>query len=533
MSPDGRSAGVIIVGAGAAGTFAALQLRRRGVLVLDVGHTPPKRELSQNFYDLRKASAANGTTLFAELIGEEFESLHNVFHPYLSPKLKAPRMRFVTRNAESLSPVVAHNFNPAMSFAAGGLANAWGAGLYRFTTRDLAGFPIALADLEPYYDVITAKVGISGTDDDLSPFFGSTHGLQPALKIDANGETILRRYTRRREVLNRRGLFLGRPRLAVLTQEHDGRPPYRYEALEFFQPGNPAVYTPAYTLDELVQRQEISYEPGLLVERYSESGTAVTVIARECMSGARRTFTCRRLILAAGALNTAKIVLQSNDDHATRLPLLDNQVSYIPLLDALRIGAALEKEIYPGAVLNAVYSGDLSPNVIQMTLYGMAGTLRSDYLFDFPLSARGNIVAAKYLTPAMTIAQLFYPDAPTPTNYLRLSEDGQLELRYLSKRSGALEGHLLQLFRHMGYLGSKRLCKYLTPGNSFHYAGALPMTALPHGPYQTDRDGLLAGTQGVYVADAANFCALTSKNHTFTIMANAMRIAEGVGRTLG
>ena len=39
-----------------------------------------------------------------------------------------------------------------------------------------------------------------------------------------------------------------------------------------------------------------------------------------------------------------------------------------------------------------------------MTLYGVVGTLRSDYLFDFPLSVRGNIAAARYLTPALLLA---------------------------------------------------------------------------------------------------------------------------------
>jgi choline dehydrogenase-like flavoprotein len=533
MSADPVSARVIIVGSGPAGTFAAFQLRGRDVLVLDVGYTPGKSTLSGNLYDLRKNPGPNEADLFDELIGADFESLHNVFHAYLSPKLKAPLMRFVTRDAETLSPLVAHNFDAAMSFAAGGLANAWGAGLYRFTTRDLAGFPIAPEDLDPYYDVITAKVGINGTDDDLSPFFGSVGGLQPPLNMDSNGGTMLRRYARHRDRLNRLGLFLGRPRLAVLTREHDGRDAYGYDAREFFRPDNPAVYTPTYTLEEMVRRGEIGYEPGLLVERYLETDAGVTVSARECATGASRTFTCSRLILAAGALNTAKIVLQSNDDHAARLPLLDNNISYVPLLDAMRIGAALEKQVYPAATLNGVYSGDVHPAVIQMTLYGVTGALRSDYLFDFPLSARGNIAGAKYLAPAMTVVQLFYPDVPAPTNWLRLGEDGRLELHYESKRLGTLEAHLLKMFRSIGYLGAARFCKYLTPGNSFHYGGSLPMTAVPSDRYQTDRYGLLGGTRGVYVADAANFSALPSKNHTFTIMANAMRVAKRAEATLG
>ena len=532
MSGDPVSARVIVVGSGPAGTFAAFQLRGRGVLVLDVGHTPDKGTLRGNLYDLRKNPGPSRAEVFEELIGAGFESLHNVFHTYQSPKLKAPRMRFVTRDAEALGPIHAHNFEAATSFAAGGLANAWGAGLYRYTAQDLAGFPIAPEDLDPYYDVITAKVGISGTDDDLSRFFGSAGGLQPPLKIDSNGETMLRRYARHRRVLNGAGLFLGRPRLAVLTRAHDGRAAYGYEAREFFRPDNPAVYTPAYTLDEMIRRRDIRYEPGLLVERYEETSAGVTVRARECSSGAPRIFTCRRLILAAGALGTAKIVLQSNDDHGARLPLLDNNVSYVPLLDAMRIGAGLEKEVYPAAMLNGVYSGGVHPTVIQMTLYGVTGALRSDYLFDFPLSARGNIAGAKYLAPAMTIAQLFYPDAPASTNWLRLGDDGRLELRYERKRLGTLEALLLRMFRRMGYFGAARFCKYLEPGNSFHYGGALPMTATPRERYQTDRHGLLARTHSVYVADAANFTALPSKNHTFTIMANAMRVARQVEATL-
>ena len=527
------SAEIIIVGAGPSGTFAAYQLRGRRPLVLDVGYRAQESALDGNFYEVRKARSAGGPNLFAELIGPGFESLQNVFHSSLSPRLKGPRMRFVTRGAAELSPVVAQNFDALMSFAAGGMANAWGAGLYRFTADDLAGFPISVLDLEPYYDAITAKVGISGADDDLSRFFGSVRGLLPPVALGANGRAVLRRYTRRRKSLNRRGLYIGHPRLAVLTRDHDGRRAYRYEALECFRPNDSAVYTPTYTLDELVRRGEIRYERGVLVERYAESSAGISVLARSCATGERRTFRCRRLILAAGALNTAKIVLRSNDDHVTTLPLLDSNRSSIPLVDPWGIGGALDRSVYSAAMLKAVYAGEHGPGLAHMAVYAVVGTLCSDYLFDFPLSARGNIAAAKYLTPALLLVQLSYPDAPTPTNHLRLLPDDRLELRYASKPASPLESHVLGLFRELGYLGVLGLCRRLTPGNSCRYAGALPMMATPVGRYQTDRYGLLSGTHGVYVADAANFTVLPSNSHSFTMMANAMRIADHVGRALG
>ena len=76
----------------------------------------------------------------------------------------------------------------------------------------------------------------------------------------------------------------------------------------------------------------------------------------------------------------------------------------------------------------------------------------------------------------------------------------------------------------MKYFASKRLCKIPPPGSSIHYAGTLPMRSNPQNKYETDPNGLLHGTKGIYVVDGGNFPALPSKNHTFTIMANAMRI---------
>jgi choline dehydrogenase-like flavoprotein len=55
----------------------------------------------------------------------------------------------------------------------------------------------------------------------------------------------------------------------------------------------------------------------------------------------------------------------------------------------------------------------------------------------------------------------------------------------------------------------------------------------PSHSLETYVDGRLAGMKFVYVADAATFPTLPAKNHSFTIMANAMRIADAVRLSLG
>jgi choline dehydrogenase-like flavoprotein len=60
-----------------------------------------------------------------------------------------------------------------------------------------------------------------------------------------------------------------------------------------------------------------------------------------------------------------------------------------------------------------------------------------------------------------------------------------------------------------------------------HLSGALPMRASP-GPLETDPSGRLAGTRRVFVVDSAVFPTLPAQNLTFTVMANARRIAGGI-----
>src|SRR4051812_23490254 len=119
----------IVVGSGPAGTFASYGLRGTNTLVLDVGHRAGETELHPKLYDVKRS----GKLAAHLLLGDNLESLHNIFHEYLSPKLKGPLMRFITRDSQKLTPVMSENFYSIISLAQGGLANAWGAGVYEFT----------------------------------------------------------------------------------------------------------------------------------------------------------------------------------------------------------------------------------------------------------------------------------------------------------------------------------------------------------------------------------------------------------------
>lgn len=517
----------IIVGSGPAGVSAAYQLRSPRTLLLDVGNIAASSSLPPgNIYDIRRESA----DLFEPLIGERFQALHNIERSYLSPKLKGPLMRFVTDAPEGAGVADSKEFDAVVSFARGGLANAWGAGVYRYTDRDLRGFPISSSELAPFYDALTRHIGIAGESDDLSSWFGSTTALMAPLPLNEISADLMKRYAKKRSLFHRRHIRMGRPRVAILSEDHEGRTKHDATNREFFEPNISSIYHPGYTLDRLVEEKLVIYRSGFLVFRYEENESGVQVFARNVATGEVATFEGRALLLGAGTLGTTRIVLTSHDDYESRLPLLDNMVSYVPLINFARIGLALDTHGVASGQINVLYDGPLHEQPLLAAFYGLAGPLRSDLVFELPLTIKGNLTAIKYLVPALAMLQLFYPDDASHGNFVQLQRDGRLSIHYHQRLGGAVERHLISAFRSIGYFSHSRLTKAMPPGSSMHYAGTLPMREHPVKRYETDRDGRLNGSRNVYAIDGSCFSSLPSKNHTFTIMANAMRIAAGFAR---
>ena len=67
--------------------------------------------------------------------------------------------------------------------------------------------------------------------------------------------------------------------------------------------------------------------------------------------------------------------------------------------------------------------------------------------------------------------------------------------------------------------------KIADPGSDIHYSGTLPMKNNPI-LGETDKYGLLKGTETIHLVDGSILCELPSKPHTFFVMSNADRIGK-------
>jgi hypothetical protein len=465
------------------------------------------------------------------MIGKNFEGLVDLGKksPSAPVKLASPLMRFVTENAQKYSPLETSGIDVIQSFSQGGFASAWGAGLNRFGDRDLQDFPIESMDLIPYYDRLTGEIGICGENDDLTPFFGKDEHLQKPLRLSANASRIMQKYLRKKDAFTNKGFYIGRPRLGVLTEEKKNRSACDYNNLEFWLPGLSHIYSPVFTMNRLIQEKKLAYKEGFLVKSWNRQNEGLIVRAESVRNGERVFLPCKKLVLAAGAVGSARLVLQTRRDTKTNLPLLDNPALQFPLVLPSRIGAGLERDAFGLTQLNIVYDSKRFSNILQGSLLEVTSPSRAEFFRHFPWAARDNLRLIRFVLPAMAVLQLFFPADSKNAAMLSLNENGSLRVKAEKDRfDSEIKKDILQFFRRLGAFSTQSFVVEVPKGQTIHYAGTLPMKTHPTESYTCDRNGELYGEPDVFVVDGSVFPSLSAKNFAMALMANAMRIADQV-----
>lgn len=515
----------VIVGSGPAGVAAARRLEGQGTCIVDVGEIPD-RDFA---YTSLRASLAAGD--LEALLGPRWETLANLVTPNrLHAKLRAAGLRHVARGErfhlhDGSGDVVLEG---AGSYAAGGMSNAWGAQLFRFTEADLTeatNWPIVAGSLREYYEDLEAHIGIAGELDDMSEFLGETAHLLPPAPIVSAAQHLLAHHNARR--LAKPGpLRLGRSRLAVLTRPLRGYSPYGFGETEFFSTNHSGIYTAKRTLDELRRNGRIEYCGRQKLVAYRELAEHVELDVVDCDSGASRTIRTRHLLLGCGTLHTTRLVLLNKNDFGRPLPFVDHPPALIPIFIPRMFGSALPLNSFP-VQLVATLTG-VSPRSM-ISFYYPGGLLWSDLLPDIPLPMDASLKLLTYLLGGMLVAQIWEASRPSHANRIQLDPGGALRLDYPDRGCSADLGRLLRALSPLGAFSLKRLATMAPPGWGFHYASSLPMRRNP-GLYETHTDGRLWDSKRIRVIDGSVLPSLPAKNHSLTLMANAARIADEARR---
>lgn len=529
----------LIVGSGASAVHAALPLVKAGrqVVMLDAAQTDERYTPSLPAKDFRQLRE-NDPNQHRYFLGDDFEGIP--FGPIrVGAQLTPPRQHIMALTERFLPHRTAAGggaaFHLMQSLALGGLGAGWGASSPLFTDLDLSEWPISRALLQPHYEEIAVNIGLCGAArDDVGSWMGGPVPLLPPARVDSNGEEVMRRYRSRRSWFRDRGLHAGHAWLAACTRRHHGRGPLRYLDMEFYGDTDRAIYRPRYTVEELQRYPNFKMLRGYLAEVFEESPGGVTLGIMNLENGVKVQVEADRLILAAGAIGSAWIVLRSLGKPGQRLPLVANPYTYFPCLMWSRLGRVSRDRRHSLTQVLMYFDPEGRPGeALQAQLYSYRSLLQFKLIKETPLPIKEAIPALRALQEYFVVLGVHHPDRPTPGKYLELDSEGEqpvLSIHYeeppsVKEERLAREKELLRLLPRLGALPLKRIDP--GEGSSIHYGGTLPMTAEER-PFTTTPAGRLRGTQRVYIADGATFPSLPAKGLTLTLMANARRVACGI-----
>lgn len=526
----------VIVGSGPSGVHFAQTVLERGheVLMLDVGHERPAPVLPDAPFDELKQRLDDPA---GYLLGNDFQGVTlpgGAGEYYGLP----PSQEFVLTPAKRFA-VKEWGFSSLSSFARGGLAEAWTAGVYPFTDAELADYPFDAADLAPHYEEVARRIGVSGAADDLEPFFPRHGPLQEPLRLDLHSQRLLGTYQAHRAPLNSSGVFAGRSRLAVLTHEHDGRGPCTYLGRCLWGCPRASLYTPSVTLQRLLAMPGFRYAPESYVTHCTWNGARhVTGVVVARGDGETEGVTADAVVLAAGALSSARIMLESvfrATGEVLVLPgLMDNQQILMPFVNLGMLGKPSDPRSYQYHQVCLGFAGEDPRHYVHAQLTTLKTGMAHPVIASLPFDLVSGTRVFRLLRSALGVANVNLHDTRRPdcTASLEIPSSGppRLLLNYVPAKDDAdqiarASSRVRTALRALGCVVPPGMAHVRPKGASVHYAGLIPMGA-GDAPLRATPEGKSCDVEGIYFADGVTFPFLPAKNITFTLMANAVRVAS-------
>ena len=403
------------------------------------------------------------------------------------------------------------------SLAQGGLSNVWGAATLPFHNRDLMAWPLASEDLAKYYTKVAEFVPIAANLDNLIheyPIYGNLQPYNLAPQIAAFKDLL----TDNLSYCTQQNFIFGDARFACNKNQCNNCGlcmrgcPYKL------------IYRSSDTLNDLLQVQNFQYIPDILVETFNTTCDKIEIIAKT-RNGKAINYVADKLFIAAGVLSTAKIVLNSLNYNK---PIKLYETSYF-IAPFFTYSSKIKADLKKGhTTLTQLFielnDPKISANTIHLQIYPYNEMLleRIKQMFGKLYFLFAPFV--KWLLAKTVIIQGFlHSNDGIPINIQLL--DKKLHVKGCSVLFQDKINLILKKFKKFGiaYGIQKSI-----PGRSFRCGGSFPMVedVNQYNGIAVNKDGLLKGTNNVYIVDASVFPSIPAQTITYTVMANAYRIGS-------
>jgi hypothetical protein len=494
---------IAIIGSGAAAMGVLIALRQRKSLAPKI----TMFDIGIPVSDTSVANVSSHSSVQVEGLGELYSALRGKFGYVFPP----PKTMF---GAVPKKQMFSNKQYVWRSEHFGGLTNFWGGGMFPFTERELTHWPITAKDLEPWYEKVADNVGISGKQDGLNAYFGDGFVNRPSVRVVPAIERLEALIAGFSDSSSQYDLISGTSRLALETrEEHEHACQYLGRCMTGC-PSNSVFSASQYINNQLSSG---------FVEKYIEGRVSRVdrrTITVKSQTGIKKYGKFDLVFLAAGCIGTTEIVMRSLG--LSKGPVMrDSQVISFPIL-GLDGDSGANAGHFPlsNLTIGCLDKQDRS-QFIQGSVYPF-----QDHFWKYFLPARcwpivgavanqmrWRILFARFVLPTDFDRLYAFEMAGERLTMVPLQVKDTSEV--ISKLWSDMK--LLMNWKNGRVLPLRPICQ----GTSSHYS-----STLPYGGKVLDVGIQGKIEEGTYVMDSSVFVDSPSISPTFTIMANAARMAD-------
>lgn len=300
-----------------------------------------------------------------------------------------------------------------------------------------------------------------------------------------------------------------------------------------YQTPSADLYRTRLLIDELKRYKNFSFIPNQLVIEVREEGDGAEIKSVSLDKLSESKIQARFLILAAGSINTTRILLRS-------LGLFNYKATFLTkahyVIACLHMRTLLKKKHFKKlrigqlAMSSNENDQDLSAFFIQLFRFNPLAIRKA--LKYIPLPKIIALALLRIIAPSLVVADVRFPAFRSKNKFCLLRKDTKgrevLEVNFQETES-EMRGHkeaLDKIYRQLKVLGLfplKTGKDYITA----HYAGGVSFDNKEK-KLSVNAAGRLYKNKYIYIADSSTWNALPGKSPTLTIMANASRVGKNV-----
>ena len=522
---------ICIVGSGLAAMEAAEALVEKGIrpIIFDVGI-----QLDENIEKLVRSMSFEEPSEWGANVKRQIFGDHLLNSKGFPRKLAYGSDYFYGAN-EAEMPIKAESGEfPPFSYAKGGLSMGWGASALPADPEDLIGWPEETKNLDKFYRAVLKNKAYSALNDGLSSNFPLYKLNSDPLKLQLGNLSLLRDMNNASIMIKNKVIF-GQSRILVRASNSETAVGCKYCGNCMNGCVYDSIYKSSQTLDKLLAENKVEYFRNHKVIDFSEHEDNVEVRFKHNGQIGSRIFS--KVFLAAGAVNTTRIVLKSKKLYGMSVVLKSVPGFVVPMVRFKR-----ERSTLPNAnTLSGIFLEFKSENahktwrhcqisVPNELVYKKLGVIDGPNNFYSLLKSRlleNIVIAAGTLHSDLGNGyQLILKDGG--------SEGGDL---FISNRDESYDSSLAinDAIKSLSHISKKFGCHPIrhlainnTVQNGYHIGGSLPMKKSPTSETETDILGRPLGFANVHAIDSSIFPSIPGTTIGLLAMANARRIIDQI-----